>query len=93
MKTYYLVNFNRKSGKINISLEGIGKGLLNLWALQNTTPATDTIVFEKESGIVDKYYTGTKDGFPEIEKDAGNIEDYCPGMLAVINDKELTTSE
>ena len=84
LKTYFLVRFNRNSGKIDTSLEGLGKAMLNLWALQNTTKSKDTIVFEKETGEIDCYYTGTGD-FPELDKDAGNIEDYCPGMLLAIN--------
>ena len=84
LKTYCLVKFLRKSGKIKTTLEGLGSGMLRLWALQNTTKTTDTIIFEKDTGKVCWYYEGTN-GFPKIDDtDLGHIDDYCPGMLAVV---------
>ena len=89
LKTYCLVRFARRSGKIDTSLEGIGSGMLRLWALQNTTKTKDTIIFEKETGKVCWYYEGTGD-FPKIsdyESEAlGNIEDYCEGLLAAVQE-------
>ena len=84
MKTYCLLRFNRKSGKIDTSLEGEGSGMLRLWALQNTTKTKDTVIFEKDTGIVLWYYEGTGD-FPKIfDKDLGHIDDYCPGILEAV---------
>ena len=84
MKTYCLLRFNRKSGKIDTSLEGEGSGMLRLWALQNTTKTKDTVIFEKDTGTVLWYYEGTGD-FPKIfDKDLGHINDYCPGMLEAV---------
>ena len=83
LREYMLVRFSKKTGKIDACLEGMGKGLLKLWALQNTTSKSkDTIVFDKVTGEIDTYYEGTGD-FPEITK-GGNIEDYCEGFLAAI---------
>ena len=85
LKTYCLVRFTRKSGKIDTTLEGLGSGMLRMWALQNTTKTKDTIIFEKDTGIVCWYYEGTGD-FPKIdEEDLGHIDDYCPGMLAAVH--------
>jgi len=84
LKTYCLIRFNRKSGKIDTTLEAIGSGMLRLWALQNTTKTKDTIICEKDTGRVCWYYEGTGD-FPKIEEeDLGHIDDYCPGMLKVL---------
>lgn len=84
LKTYCLVRFARRSGKIDMTLEGLGSGMLRMWALQNTTKTKDTIIFEKDTGKVCWYYTGTGD-FPEIEEEnLGHIDDYCSGMLAAI---------
>ena len=89
LKTYCLVRFARRSGKIDMSLEGIGSGMLRLWALQNTTKTKDTIIFEKETGSVCWYYEGTGD-FPKVmdceDEDLGNIEDYCEGLLEAVQD-------
>ena len=84
LKKYCLVRFNRKSGKIDTTLEGFGTGMLRLWALQNTTKTKDTIICEKDTGKVCWYYEGTGD-FPKIDdKDVGYIDDYCPGLLAAL---------
>jgi hypothetical protein len=84
LKTYCLVRFARRSGKIDMSLEGLGSGMLRMWALQNTTKTKDTIIFEKDTGIVCWYYEGTGD-FPKIDdENLGHIDDYCPGMLAAV---------
>lgn len=86
LRKYFLVRFSKKTGKIDTSLEGIGKGMLKLWALQNTTKTKDTIVFDKETGEIEAYYEGTGD-FPKITK-GGNIEDYCIGLLEAINEQK-----
>ena len=84
IKTYCLVRFNRKSGKIDTTLEGLGSGMLRLWALQHTTKTKDTIICEKDTGKVCWYFEGTED-FPKIDdKDVGYIDDYCPGLLKVL---------
>lgn len=86
IKTNCLVRFARKSGKIDTTLEGLGTGMLRLWALQNTTKTKDTIIFEKDTGRVLYYYEGTS-GFPKIdEENLGYIDDYCPGMLKAIQE-------
>jgi hypothetical protein len=89
LKTYCLVRFARRSGKIDTTLEGIGSGLLRLWALQNTTKTKDTIICEKDTGIVCWYYEGTGD-FPKIsdyeKENLGNIEDYCTGLLEALQE-------
>ena len=83
-KIYCLVRFTRKSGKIDTTLEETGAKEIRLWAIKNTTKTKDTIIFEKDTGIVTWYYEGTGD-FPYIfDKDLGYIDDYCPGLLAVI---------
>lgn len=86
LKKYYLCRFTRRTGKIDTCLEARGRGLLKLWALQNTTKAKDTIVFD-EDGWVDTYYEGTGD-FPEIteygekKKDGvAHIDLFCEGLL------------
>jgi hypothetical protein len=85
LKTYCCVRFARKTGKIDMTLEGLGSGMLRMWALQNTTKTKDTIIFEKDTGRVCWYYEGTASGFPHIEEDdLGHIDDYCPGMLAAV---------
>jgi hypothetical protein len=89
LKTYCLVRFARRSGKIDMSMEGIGNAMLRLWALQNTTKTKDTIIFEKDTGNICWYFEGTGD-FPKVmdseKEDLGNIEDYCEGLLAAVQE-------
>lgn len=90
LKTYYCVRFNRKSGKIDKTLSGLGKGLIQMWALQNTTAKTkDSIIFD-EDGFVHSYYEGTGD-FPIITKYGENtaegvkhISEFCEGLLEAV---------
>lgn len=83
MEEYYLVRFSKKTGKIDTTMSGVSKGMLGMWALQNTTKTKDTIVFNATTGEIDKYYEGTGD-FPKITK-GGNIDDYCIGLLEALN--------
>lgn len=91
LKKTYCVRFNRNSGKIDTTLSGIGKGVLQLWALQNTTAKTkDSIIFD-EDGLVIAYYEGTGD-FPNItwygegtEEGIHFIDEFCEGLLEACN--------
>ena len=91
LKEYCLVHFDRETGEILKAMEALGKALLNAWAIQNITKNTDIIVFDKENGDVDRYYEGNG-VFPDITKypEAGNIEDYAPGLLEYMqNESEV----
>lgn len=81
---HYGMLFVRESGKIRKTLsEEYGCAFLKMWGLNNTTPTTDFIVFDEESGIIEAYYVGKKNDMPNIEYDMNgkNIEELCPGML------------
>ena len=88
MKRYFLVRFNRRSGKIDKTINAYGHALLSLWALQNTTAKSkDTIIFD-EDGWVHSYYEGTGD-FPKItdyhkkyeELGHVHIDTFAEGLL------------
>lgn len=85
LDTHCLVRFNRRTGKIDTTLEAVGSAQLKLWALSNCTKTKDIIIFNKTNGNCVMYLEGTGD-FPKIfEEELGNIESYCPGLLAVVN--------
>ena len=87
METYCLINFNRRRGNINKSLEGLSEAMLRMWALQNTKPSQDTIIFSKEDGRVVCYVEGRKDNFPKVTYEGlGYADDYCPGLLAAVQE-------
>ena len=37
LHNYGLIRFSKKTGKVDTSMTAIGKGVIQLWALQNTT--------------------------------------------------------
>ena len=82
MKKFYLIRYTKNQGRINKTLEGIGVGLLKLWALQNTTSTTESIIFD-EDGVIVFHCVGKKNSCPVCEYDLvdDNIEDYVPGIL------------
>ena len=80
-----LVRFNRKTGKIDTTLEAFGTAQLKMWALCNCTKTKDIVIFHKETGNCIMYLEGTAD-FPKVfEEELGNIESYCPGLLEAVN--------
>lgn len=79
-----LVRFNRRTGKIDTTLEAVGNAQLKMWALMNCTKTKDIIIFHKETGNCVMYLEGTED-YPKIfEEELGNIESYCPGLLEAV---------
>ena len=90
IKRFYCARFNRKSGKVDKVLTGLGKGMLEMWALHNTKAKTkDTIIFD-EDGLVVLYLEGTGD-FPQItrygEKTAEGIhyiDEFSEGLLEIV---------
>ena len=87
LRKHYLVRFNRKSGRIDTTMEALGFATLKLWGIQNTTGGKDTIVFDAETGKIAAYYEGTAAGEMPIidEPDDENIEKYCSGLLEALN--------
>ena len=87
LKTYYLVRFNRRTGKIDKTMSALGKGLIQYWALMNTQKKSqDTVIFDEDGWIV-AYYTGTGD-FPEVQKfgenEGDHIDSLCEGLLEAV---------
>ena len=87
LKTYYLVRFNRRTGKIDTTMSALGKGLIQYWGLMNTTKKSqDTVIFD-EDGWITAYYRGTGD-FPEVEKfkdgEGDHIDTLCEGLLEAV---------
>ena len=89
MDKFYGVLFNRKSGKIIKSLEGVSSAMLKLFALQGNVSATrDYVVFNSRTGEIVFYCEGKKDDSPTIYRDmeGKNIEELCAGLLDAMNE-------
>ena len=89
LKTHYCVRFNRRSGKIDTTMSGLGNALMRMWALQNTTKSKDTIIFD-EDGVVVYYFEGTGD-CPKVtdytkEVVHLHINTFCDGLLEAVKE-------
>ena len=79
--TYGLVRFSKKTGKIDTTMTAMGKGLIQLWALQNTTKTKACVVVDVNERRPIVEYVGTADGFPIIRKDPDDFEFNIPEEL------------
>ena len=73
LKKCALVKFGRRSGKVDVILEGTGFAMLHMWAFQNITKTKDVAIWCKETDEVLFYMEGNEHGFKE--------EGFLPGMM------------
>jgi len=86
LKKCGLAKFSRKTGKVDVVMEGLGFALLHLWAFQNITKTKDVVIWCKETGEVLFYLEGRPDGLPKdygFKPDYMNIEDLCPALAEI----------
>ena len=88
LHNYGLIRFSKKSGKIDTTMTGIGKGMIQLWALQNTTKTKACVIVDINERRVIAEYVGTADGFPEVRKDPDEFAFDLPGELWDIFEEE-----
>lgn len=83
-----LVRYSKKTGKIDMTLTGLGFAMLDLWGLQNTTKTKECLVFTRDTGLLLSHYIGRSNSMPEVEwpENDENINDYCPGLLETFAD-------
>lgn len=89
LHNYGLIRFGRKSGKIDTTMTAIGKGLIQLWALQNTTKTKACVIVDIDERQTVAEYIGTADGFPEVRKSQDDFEYDLPVELYDIFDEEV----
>ena len=79
LTVHVLFRFSKKTGKVNMTLTGLGKGVLQLWGLQNTPKTMTTVIFERESGRLVYEAIGSTCGMPSIRKDTHTsvLSDTC----------------
>ena len=86
LKKCGLVKFARKSGKVDVVMEGLGFALLHIWAYQNCTKTKDVAIWCKDTGEVLFYLEGRPDGMPEdsgFKPDNMHITDLCPALAEI----------
>ena len=81
MNRYGLIRFNKKTEVINKSMVAWGKGVIQLWALQNTPKTMVSIIINLDERKVHAEYIGTPGGFPIIHKNEEEFEYNVPEEL------------
>jgi len=81
LHNYGLIRFSKKTGKVDTTMTAIGRGLIQLWALQNTTKTKASVIVDIDERKVFSEYVGTADGFPEVRKDPEAFEYDLPDEL------------
>ena len=89
LHNYGLVRFSKKTGKIDTTMTALGKGLIQMWGLQNTTKAKACVIVDIDERRPVVEYVGTDDGFPKIQKDPDEFEFNLPDDLYAIFDEEV----
>ena len=78
---YGLIRLNKTTGKIDTTMTALGRGMIQVWALQNTLNTKATVIVDIAERKVFAEYIGTEDGFPEIRKDPETFEYNIPDEL------------
>ena len=93
LNNYGLIRFSKKTGKIDTTMTAIGKGMLKLWALQNTTKTKACVIVDVDERTTVAEYVGTDNGFPAIHKTEEEFEFNLPGELYEIFAEEVRRRE
>lgn len=89
LHNFGLVRFNKKTRKIDTVMTAIGKGLIQLWAFQNTSKNTACAIVDIDERRIVSEYIGTKDGFPKVQKNPDEFDFDLPDELYSIFDEEV----
>lgn len=81
LHNYGLARFSKKTGKIDTTMTALGKGVIQLWALQNTTKTKACVIVDIDERKVVSEYIGTEEGFPEWVKNPDEFEFNLPDQL------------
>lgn len=81
LHNYGLIRFSKRTGKIDTSMTALGRGVIQLWALQNTTKAKACVIVDIDERKVFSEYIGTANGFPLVRKNSSEFEYPLPDEL------------
>lgn len=62
-RTLYM--FNKKGGKVVKRADGRGRGMLMMWALQNTTKGRISVIVTRDTNEIEVVYIGRESGCPK----------------------------
>lgn len=81
LHNFGLIRFSKKTGKIDTTMISLGKGMIQMWALQNTTKTKVSVILDIDDRKVITEYIGTSEGFPDIQKNPDHFEYTLPDEL------------
>lgn len=85
LSVHVLFRFSQKTGKVDTTMTSLGKAMLEMWALNNTTKTKGCIIADRDTGDVVFTTQGTGD-FPRVRKgNLGNIENFGISMIDLQN--------
>lgn len=88
LHNFGLVRFSKKTGKIDTTMTALGCGLIQGWALMNTTRTKACVIVDIDERKVFSEYVGTADGFPEVRKNPDEFEYNMPDELFEVFEEE-----
>lgn len=68
MCPYVLFRCSKKTGKVDTTMTALGRAMLEMWALQNTTKTKQCFVINGVTGRIVYATQGTANGFPKVKK-------------------------
>ena len=86
LAVHVLFRCTKKSGKIDMTMTGMGSALMQMWALNNTPKSKACMIFERESGKLVFATYGTANGFPKIQKGEGCKDQTCEDFGISLDD-------
>lgn len=90
-----LYTFNKKGGTVVRRAEGLGRGLLGMYALQNTSKGRISILVFDSDNAIERIYIGSPEGCPDViypeklECSFGYLDEYIKDEKH-INIQQLT---
>lgn len=78
---YGLIRFSKKTGKVDTTMTALGRGVIQLWALQNTTASKASIIVDITEHRPFAEYVGNASGFPCICKEPTKMQFNIPEQL------------
>lgn len=89
-----LFTFNKRGGKVVRSAEGMGRGMLGMYALQNTSKGRVSILVFADDHMIERVYIGDE-GCPEViyaekaENGLGCLDEYIKDEQHIYIDQLL----
>lgn len=93
LDVYVLMRGSKKTGKIDMTMTAMGKGLLQGWALQNTPKTKMCLIFNRRTGECVFATYGQDGGFPKVKKKGKDDMPNCDDFGISLEDLQSITDD